>query len=353
MEIFPVITDVSPSTGSAAGGTVLTITGMGFDPEEMLDNDITVDSLPCKVTSAKATELKCVTEPVPKLDKELDVGQRGCVGKSCQRLSGRGMEVRTLKTQDSGDSLQSHVGISRKFSKNFVPNPIVFKGREGESDHARLTAHDGLIAVDLRGEFFLQDNTEYDVMFTYKTDGTFDTCGESQSGVRPITAVGNPASTEVFAKRVEFGGHSDMCYTKDAKLVNDGEPDEARCKKLCLEDNECAFARVIEYEAMAAAAECFSYKQRQCGENEKQDFPNLFALMRNSAPFPPATKQIFTHLTAGSFPSTVSDESRPVWRDTSGHDHHATFAGTTSVIEETFPSGLKLKSVMVTCNSCN
>ena len=347
MEIFPVITDVSPSTGSAAGGTVLTITGMGFDPEEMLDNDITVDSLPCKVTSAKATELKCVTEPVPKLDKELDVGQRGCVGKSCQRLSGRGMEVRTLKTQDSGDSLQSHVGISRKFSKNFVPNPIVFKGREGESDHARLTAHDGLIAVDLRGEFFLQDNTEYDVMFTYKTDGTFDTCGESQSGVRPITAVGNPASTEVFAKRVEFGGHSDMCYTKDAKLVNDGEPDEARCKKLCLEDNECAFARVIEYEAMAAAAECFSYKQRQCGENEKQDFPNLFALMRNSAPFPPATKQIFTHLTAGSFPSTVSDESRPVWRDTSGHDHHATFAGTTSVIEETFPSGLRLKSVMV------
>ena len=131
------ITEVSPSVGSAAGGTVLTITGLGFEPEEMLNNDITVDSLPCKVISAKATELKCVTDPVPDLDKQLDVGERGCVGKSCLRLSGRGMEVRALKGQDvsevddADEALVSEVGISRKFSKKFVPNPIVYKGREG------------------------------------------------------------------------------------------------------------------------------------------------------------------------------------------------------------------------------
>ena len=117
------ITEVTPSIGSAAGGTVLTITGLGFDAEQMLDNDITVDSLPCKVTSATATQLKCVTEPVPKLDKQLDVGQRGCVGKSCQRLSGRGMEVRTLKTQDSGESLQSHVGDTH-WRTDFYSEPV-------------------------------------------------------------------------------------------------------------------------------------------------------------------------------------------------------------------------------------
>ena len=59
MEIFPVITDVSPSVGSAAGGTVVTVKGMGFDAVKMLDNVITVDSLPCTVTSVKATEIKC------------------------------------------------------------------------------------------------------------------------------------------------------------------------------------------------------------------------------------------------------------------------------------------------------
>ena len=330
---------------------MLTITGLGFDAEEMLDNDITVDSLPCKVISAKTTELKCVTPPVPKLDDKLDVGERGCVGKSCQRLSGRGMEVRTLKTQDSGVSLQSHVGISRKFSNKFVPNPIVYKGREGESDHARLTAHDGLIAVDLRNEFFLRANTEYDVQFTYKTDGTFDTCGASQSGIRPINAVGDPAETKVFAKKVEFeGSGTKHCYTVGAKLVNpSGEPDEARCNKLCLEDSNCAFVRLVEYKEMTATAECFTLIQRECKENEQQSFPNLYALTRNSAPYPPATNQIFTHLTAESFPTTVTDDSRKVWRDTSGHNRHATFSRTESV-DDTFPSGLKLKSVKVTCN---
>ena len=168
----------------------------------------------------KATEIKCVTQPVPKLDDNLNVGQRGCVGKSCQRLSGRGMEVRSLKTQDSGKSLQSHVGISRKFSKKFVPNPIVYKGRAGQSDHARLTPHDGLIAIDLRDEFFLASGTQYDVQFTYKTDGTFDSCGDSQSGIRPLNAEGEPADTTVFAKQVVFegSGHTKKCFTK-AKQV--------------------------------------------------------------------------------------------------------------------------------------
>ena len=353
VEIFPVITKVSPSVGSAAGGTVVTIKGLGFDAAKILDNVITVDSLPCTVTSVKATEIKCVTPPVPKLDSKLDVGQRGCLGKSCQRLSGRGMEVRTLKTPNSGKSLQSHVGISRKFSKRFVPNPVVYKGRAGQSDHARLKPHDGLIAVDLRDEFFLSSGMQYDVQFTYKTDGTFDTCGASQSGIRPLNAKGEAADTTVFAKQVVFegAGQTKKCYTKARQLKNPGgEPDENRCKKLCMEDNDCAFVRMVVYKDIAAAAECWTFTQRACKEKEVQSISKLYALQRNSAPFPPATKQIFTHMTADSFPSSVSDEKHKVWRDTSGHNRHATFAGAVSAVDDAFPSGLKLKTVkVVTC----
>ena len=227
---------------------MLTIKGLGFDAEKMLDNVITVDSLPCTVTSVKTTEIKCITQPVPKLDDDLEVGQRGCVGESCQRLSGRGMEVRSLKTQESGRSLQSHVGISRKFSKKFVPNPIVYKGRAGQSDHARLTPHDGLIAIDLRDEFFLTSGAQYDVQFTYKTDGSFESCGASQAGIRPLNAKGDAADTAVYAKRVvlEGAGETKKCYSKARQLKDpDGEPDENRCKELCIEDNECAFVRLV------------------------------------------------------------------------------------------------------------
>jgi len=38
VEIFPVVTKVSPSVGSAAGSTVLTITGLGFIYKGALDD---------------------------------------------------------------------------------------------------------------------------------------------------------------------------------------------------------------------------------------------------------------------------------------------------------------------------
>ena len=47
LESFAQILSVSPSHGSAGGGTTLTIRGNGFSPD-LLNNAILVDSLPCR-----------------------------------------------------------------------------------------------------------------------------------------------------------------------------------------------------------------------------------------------------------------------------------------------------------------
>ena len=47
LESFGQIDSVSPSSGSAGGGTTLTIRGSGFSPG-LLDNTILADSLPCR-----------------------------------------------------------------------------------------------------------------------------------------------------------------------------------------------------------------------------------------------------------------------------------------------------------------
>ena len=47
LESFGQILSVSPSRGSAGGGTTLTIRGNGFSPD-LLDNSILVDTLPCR-----------------------------------------------------------------------------------------------------------------------------------------------------------------------------------------------------------------------------------------------------------------------------------------------------------------
>ena len=47
LEAFGQVLSVSPTSGSAGGGTTLTIRGYGFSPD-LLDNNILADSLPCR-----------------------------------------------------------------------------------------------------------------------------------------------------------------------------------------------------------------------------------------------------------------------------------------------------------------
>ncbi|KAG7457780.1 hypothetical protein MATL_G00230750 [Megalops atlanticus] len=56
------VTDISPVQGSLYGGTEVTITGSGFSPN-MADNQVTMGSTLCRVTSASEHQLECVTEP--------------------------------------------------------------------------------------------------------------------------------------------------------------------------------------------------------------------------------------------------------------------------------------------------
>jgi IPT/TIG domain len=65
-----VVTNVSPHTGSAAGGTELTITGhnffMGDDRDDALHNlVVTIDGVPCKINSKTLsnTQIVCYTGP--------------------------------------------------------------------------------------------------------------------------------------------------------------------------------------------------------------------------------------------------------------------------------------------------
>jgi hypothetical protein len=56
----PTVSAVSPNRGSTAGGTLLTLTGTGFETV-VGNNNIMVGSVPCTVTQASPQMLKCVT----------------------------------------------------------------------------------------------------------------------------------------------------------------------------------------------------------------------------------------------------------------------------------------------------
>ena len=55
------------------------------------------------MVDATHSTIHCITDPVPGLDRNLTVGTRGCLNgqalSECERLSGRGMEVRKVATE--------------------------------------------------------------------------------------------------------------------------------------------------------------------------------------------------------------------------------------------------------------
>ena len=65
-----VITSVSPTSGSVAGGTLLTITGGTFsDYTQQTMVFIGTDSIPCSVVSSSATQVTCITGPLKDINQ--------------------------------------------------------------------------------------------------------------------------------------------------------------------------------------------------------------------------------------------------------------------------------------------
>ena len=58
------IDEVSPQVGSVDGGTVVTITGTGFDVDPTLV-EVDVDGIPCEVLSVSLTQIVCQTGKPP------------------------------------------------------------------------------------------------------------------------------------------------------------------------------------------------------------------------------------------------------------------------------------------------
>ncbi|XP_041477742.1 fibrocystin-L-like isoform X1 [Lytechinus variegatus] len=69
---YPVITSISPQSGSLAGGTLVTIIGDGF----LQVDSVLVGGEPCDVESSKAKEITCYTRPAPE-GADLNPGGRG------------------------------------------------------------------------------------------------------------------------------------------------------------------------------------------------------------------------------------------------------------------------------------
>jgi len=65
-QVYAQVDSVSPSTGSLAGGTLVTITGKGFPSSAAAGNSVitglTVGSMPCKVVSSNFSSIVCLTE---------------------------------------------------------------------------------------------------------------------------------------------------------------------------------------------------------------------------------------------------------------------------------------------------
>jgi hypothetical protein len=59
LQYYPVITSISPTSGSVVGGQEIVVRGGGFSMFEA-DNVVTIGSLPCRVTYATLEELRCV-----------------------------------------------------------------------------------------------------------------------------------------------------------------------------------------------------------------------------------------------------------------------------------------------------
>lgn len=66
-QLYAEVSNVSPATGSIAGGTTLTITGRGFPTMSMKIDNVTVSvaGVPCTVLTSTYTTITCVTGPLP------------------------------------------------------------------------------------------------------------------------------------------------------------------------------------------------------------------------------------------------------------------------------------------------
>nr|XP_054765681.1 fibrocystin-L-like [Lytechinus pictus] len=69
---YPVITSISPQSGSLAGGTLVSIIGDGF----LQVDSVLVGGEPCDVATSKAKEITCYTRPAPE-GADLNPGGRG------------------------------------------------------------------------------------------------------------------------------------------------------------------------------------------------------------------------------------------------------------------------------------
>jgi hypothetical protein len=66
-QLYALVESVSPSTGSTAGGTLITIQGQGF-PTLALRQDmvtVSVSGQPCSVRTSNFTTITCMTQPLP------------------------------------------------------------------------------------------------------------------------------------------------------------------------------------------------------------------------------------------------------------------------------------------------
>uniref|UniRef100_A0A383WCP6 Fibrocystin-L n=1 Tax=Tetradesmus obliquus TaxID=3088 RepID=A0A383WCP6_TETOB len=68
-QVYPVVQSVRPATGSAAGGTLVTIAGRGFPSSSMPGNNaitqLLVGGVPCQVVASNFSSITCRTQPQP------------------------------------------------------------------------------------------------------------------------------------------------------------------------------------------------------------------------------------------------------------------------------------------------
>ena len=63
--VTPVVTNIQPSYASANGGEQITITGKGFPVGQTSAASVTIDGVPCDVSSVTATSVVCTSRPAP------------------------------------------------------------------------------------------------------------------------------------------------------------------------------------------------------------------------------------------------------------------------------------------------
>lgn len=69
------VSSVSPSSGSVAGGSEVTVTGSGFNKYSVIANSVSLCNSTCDVSSATATSIVCTSGPLVNDDTRLAYGE--------------------------------------------------------------------------------------------------------------------------------------------------------------------------------------------------------------------------------------------------------------------------------------